>query len=85
VLPELGVLEALMLAKNDGQLICLIRGMDDVAAKARLDAAFKGVDSEFESLYQKLSKKHLQVWAGDITEPNFGLTEEKYQQLTIWP
>jgi len=69
------------LAKKDGQLICLIRAVDDIAAKARLDAAFKGVDAEFEHLYQKLAKKHLQVWAGDITEPNFGLSEEKYQQL----
>lgn len=69
------------LAPKNGQLICLIRGVDDVAAKARLDAAFKGVDSEFENLYTTLAKKHLQVWAGDITEPNFGLSEERYAQL----
>ena len=68
-------------AAKDGQLICLIRGKDDAAAKARLDAQFKGVDADLEILYTRLAEKHLQVWAGDITEPNFGLSEDKYNQL----
>ncbi len=68
-------------ATKNGQLICLIRGKDDEAAKARLDAQFKGVDADLERLYASLSEKHLQVWAGDITEPNFGLSEERYNQL----
>ncbi len=69
------------LAAKKGQLICLIRGKDDVAAKARLDAQFKGVDEALETLYISLAEKHLIVWAGDITEANFGLSKERYYQL----
>jgi len=70
------------LAKTNGQLICLIRATDDAAAKARLDAAFAGVDPEFSDLYNTLADKYLQVWAGDMTETNFGLSHERFNQLT---
>ncbi|MEM1119832.1 MAG: thioester reductase domain-containing protein [Bacteroidota bacterium] len=69
------------LAATDGQLVCLVRATDDAAAKARLNATFTGVDTTFSTLYQQLTEKHLQVWAGDLNEPNFGLSDEKYQYL----
>ena len=46
-------------------------------ARQRLDEAFK-VWIRSESRYLILAKNHLQVLAGDISEPNLGLKSEHY-------
>ncbi|MGB1158755.1 MAG: thioester reductase domain-containing protein [Porticoccaceae bacterium] len=69
------------LAVTGGTLICLIRATDDHTARQRLDEAFKDLDPDLESRYLTLAKNHLQVLAGDISEPNLGLKSEHYREL----
>ena len=69
------------LAPKGGKLVCLVRGQDNAAAKARLDAAFAGVDAQLEARYQQLAKDHLEVLAGDAGEPLLGLSETDFSQL----
>lgn len=69
------------LAAGQGQLICLIRATSDEAAKARLDTVFSGLDSQLEQRYQALARHHLQVIAGDVSEPRLGLSQRRYDDL----
>ncbi|MEH0020196.1 MAG: thioester reductase domain-containing protein [Desulfobacter sp.] len=70
------------LAKAGGTLFCIIRARDDNAARKRLDDTFMGMDSEMEAAYKTLSEKHLEVLAGDISEPFLGLTKETFNRLS---
>ena len=69
-------------AKTNGKVICIIRAADDQAARQRLDKAFHGKDAEMETLYKQLSAQHLEVFAGDIAETNFGLSPAIFQRLS---
>jgi len=69
------------LAKTGGKLICLIREKDDHAAYQKLLKEFEGIDSVFNDKFKALGKEHLEVWAGDITQLDFGLLPENYQRL----
>ena len=76
-----------------GKVICLVRGRDDAAARARLDATFAGANSPVASLlpsgadpkllahYRELAAEHLEVIAGDKGEANLGLAPETWQRL----
>jgi len=70
------------LAPRGGKIIALIRAVDDAAARARLDQAFKGIDADFEERYQALAKNHLEVLAGDAGAFQLGLTDAVYARLT---
>ncbi|WP_319452750.1 MULTISPECIES: carboxylic acid reductase [unclassified Mycobacterium] len=65
----------------DGKVICLIRGRDDAAARARLDATFDTGDPKLLVHYRELAAKHLEVIAGDKGEPNLGLDTVTWQRL----
>ena len=69
------------LAPLGGKLICLVRGKDDADARARLDAAFEGGDDELISHYSALAADHLEVVAGDASQPLLGLGEEKFNEF----
>ena len=69
------------LSKIGGKLICIIRAADNEAARKRLEKEFKGIDLAFENRYNQLAKQHLEVLAGDISEPLLGLDEVTYQRL----
>jgi len=69
------------LAKNNGKLICLIRGRDKEAAKLRLDTAFQGMDKAMEQRYEKLAAQHLEVLAGDVSDQNLGLSLTDFERL----
>jgi len=69
------------LAPVDGKLICIVRGRDAEAARARLEEAFDSGDPELLAHYRELAAKHLEVLAGDIGEPNLGLSPETWQRL----
>ena len=64
----------------DGKVICLVRGRDDAAARARLDATFESGDPKLLSHYHSLAD-HLEVIAGDKGEPNLGLDPVTWQRL----
>jgi fatty acid CoA ligase FadD9 len=69
------------LALVGGTLICLVRAKDDAAARARLDKTFDGPDPEFQRHYRAAAGSHLEVIAGDKTEPNLGLDQDRWQRL----
>ncbi|MFI5781950.1 carboxylic acid reductase [Nocardia sp. NPDC051570] len=66
---------------SGGTLICLVRGADAAAARARLDAAFDG-DPELSLLYSDLAEGTLEVLPGDIGEPNLGVGEQEWRRLS---
>ena len=70
------------LAKTDGKLLCIIRANSDDAARDRLDQVFASATPELLALYQDLSGKHLEVFAGDAAEEFLGLGEEQFTRLT---
>ena len=69
------------LDKSGGKLICIIRAENDNAAKKRLEDQFSCLDSNLAMQYLNLSKKKLEVLAGDISEPLFGLNGAAFQRL----
>ncbi|MGV0851576.1 carboxylic acid reductase [Mycolicibacterium phlei] len=64
-----------------GTLICLVRGRDDAAARARLDQTFDSGDPRLLSRYRELAAGHLEVLAGDKSEADLGLAPETWQRL----
>jgi fatty acid CoA ligase FadD9 len=68
------------LAAVGGTLICLVRGKDVAAARARLDNVFDSGDSELLAHYQGLAG-HLEVVAGDKAQANLGLDPPTWQRL----
>lgn len=65
----------------DGKLICLVRGKDDAAARARLDKTFDSGDAELLRHYRDLAADHLEVVAGDKGEADLGLARQTWQRL----
>ncbi|WP_405058853.1 thioester reductase domain-containing protein [Kribbella sp. NBC_01505] len=76
----LGWLERL--AERDGTLICVVRGRDADAARARLTEAFDSGDPELLRRFHELAADHLEVLAGDLGEPAFGLDQQTWERLT---
>ncbi|WP_216897402.1 carboxylic acid reductase [Nocardia alni] len=69
------------LAPVDGTLICLVRAKDDAAARERLDRTFDSGDPELLTHYRGLAAGHLEVIAGDKSEPRLGLDPQAWQRL----
>jgi fatty acid CoA ligase FadD9 len=69
------------LALVDGTLICLVRAKDDAAARQRLDNTFDSGDPKLLRHYRELAADHLDVRAGDMSEPNLGLDPQTWQPL----
>ncbi|PWW63149.1 carboxylic acid reductase [Actinokineospora spheciospongiae] len=69
------------LAATGGKLVCVVRGSDAEAARARLDAAFDSGDADLLAHYRRLAAEHLEVVAGDIGEPDLGLDEPTWERL----
>lgn len=69
------------LAETGGTLICIARGSDDQAARARIAEVFAGPDESLTAHFQELAEKHLEVLAGDLGAPNLGLDEETWLRL----
>ncbi|MFE1591321.1 carboxylic acid reductase [Nocardia sp. NPDC058705] len=68
------------IAPVGGTVICVVRGGEVAAARARLDAAFSS-DPELSDHFQLLAKDALEVLPGDIGEPNLGLPESVWDRL----
>lgn len=69
------------LHKTGGKLICVVRGSDQQAAAQRLEEAFDTGDAELLAHYRKLAGQNLEVLAGDIGDPQLGLSDATWQQL----
>ena len=57
-------------AQTGGTVITVVRGRDEAAARARLEAAFDSGDPDLLKRFRRLAADHLEVIAGDIGEPN---------------
>ncbi|WP_067891396.1 carboxylic acid reductase [Nocardia vaccinii] len=66
---------------SGGRLICVVRGGGAAAARARLDEVFDSGDPELTRHYRALADRTLEVLAGDIGEPNLGLSEPDWRRL----
>ena len=69
------------LSKTGGTLICLLRGADDDSARARLEAVFESGDAGLLDHFRTLADAHLEVIAGDISAPQFGLDPRVWDGL----
>ncbi|MFF1822791.1 carboxylic acid reductase [Kribbella sp. NPDC058245] len=70
------------LAERDGTLICVVRGRDADAARARLTEVFDSGDPELLRRFHELAADHLEVLAGDLAQPDFGLDQPTWDRLT---
>jgi fatty acid CoA ligase FadD9 len=61
------------LSETGGTLITIVRGRDDTDARKRLESVFEAGDVELHKRFRELAADHLEVIAGDISEPNLGL------------
>jgi fatty acid CoA ligase FadD9 len=68
------------LADSGGTLVCLTRGADAAQARQRIETALSS-HSELLECFRTLAESHLQVLAGDIGEPHFGLDNAAWHQL----
>ena len=69
------------LSETGGRLICLLRGADDDSARARLEEVFDSGDAGLLEHFRRLAAAHLEVIAGDITKPQFGISEQTWDGL----
>ena len=65
---------------TERRVICIIRGKDNETARARLVDVFTD-GGVLEADFVKLAKQHLTIIAGDLAQPQFGLSAEKYREL----
>ena len=70
------------LAQTGGTLITIVRGRDDNDARTRLESVFKTGDAGLYERFCELAADHLEVIAGDISEPNLGLHPDVWSSLT---
>jgi fatty acid CoA ligase FadD9 len=70
-----------LLARVNGKVICMIRGVDAAAARARLDQAFGVIDPILAERFRTLAANHLEMLAGDLAAPRLGLSEADYERL----
>lgn len=69
------------MAETGGKVICLVRGRSDSDARARLDAAFDSGDARLSERYRTLADAALEVVAGDLGTPHFGLDRDVFEAL----
>ena len=62
-------------------MITVVRGRDEAAARARLEAAFDSGDPDLLERFRRLAADHLEVIPGDIGEPNLGLDKATWDRL----
>lgn len=78
------LLELLRRVENGpGTVICLVRAVNDQAARQRLDEAFDSGDPDLVSTYRALAQGRLEVLAADVSRPDLGLREDDWNRLAI--
>jgi fatty acid CoA ligase FadD9 len=69
------------MAAVDGRVVCIARGQDAAAARRRVAAAFDSGDADLMRHFEELAVGHLEVLAGDLSEPDLGLSRADWQRL----
>jgi fatty acid CoA ligase FadD9 len=70
------------MAAVGGRVICIARGQDAASARLRIIEAFDSGDAQLQRHFGELAGKHLEVMAGDLGEPDLGLSFADWQRLT---
>ena len=65
----------------DGTLVCIVRGRDTADARRRLETVFDSGDERLSAHFRDLASRRLEVLAGDIASPRFGLDETTWTRL----
>ncbi|MDD3797568.1 MAG: thioester reductase domain-containing protein [Novosphingobium sp.] len=69
------------MAEVDGKVVCVARGRDDAAARARIAEVFDSGDAGLKRHFDTLAAGHLEVLAGDLAEPSMGLAPSDWERL----
>ena len=70
------------MAAVGGRVICIARGQDADSARQRIAEVFESGDADLKRHFETLAGQHLEVLAGDLGEPNLGLSTADWQRLT---
>jgi fatty acid CoA ligase FadD9 len=68
------------MARVGGKVVCIARGRDADDARQRIAAAFAS-DPELTARFDRVAETHLEVLAGDLGEPQLGLTDGDWMRL----
>lgn len=69
------------MAERGGRVVCLVRGRDDIQARARLDSIFEAAGTDPLDEYRILAANHLDVVAGDKDTERLGLSPAVWDRL----
>jgi fatty acid CoA ligase FadD9 len=69
------------LSQTDGRLIVVVRGRNAADGRARLEQVFDSGEPELLRRFDELAADHLEVLAGDISEPSLGLDVATWNRL----
>ncbi|HSV47726.1 MAG TPA: carboxylic acid reductase [Ramlibacter sp.] len=69
------------MARVGGRVICITRGQDDASARQRIAEVFDSGDAELLRHFSALAERHLEVLAGDLSEPDLGLSAAHWHRL----
>jgi len=70
------------MARVGGWVVCIARGRDAASARQRITQAFDSGDPQLKSHFDELARDHLEVLAGDLSEPDLGLSAADWRRLT---
>lgn len=69
------------LAETGGTVVCIARGTTNIEARQRIFDTFHG-DDELSSMFAELAIDHLEVLAGDLSQPRLGLSQRDWDRLS---
>jgi fatty acid CoA ligase FadD9 len=69
------------MAAVGGRVVCIARGSDNAAARARIAEAFDSGDASLMTHFERLASQHLEVLAGDLAEAGLGLDARDWRRL----
>lgn len=68
--------------KVGGRVICIARGLDAADARNRIAGVFDSGDAELKRHFETLASEYLEVFSGDLSEPQLGLAFADWQRLS---
>jgi len=69
------------MAASGGRVVSIARGENAAAARQRIASSYDTRDAELISLFEPLARTHLEVFAGDLSEPDLGLSRGDWRTL----
>lgn len=69
------------MARVGGKVVCIVRARDHAAARDRVAEVFDSGDEALLRHFEELAGVHLEVLAGDLSEPDLGLAPADWRRL----